>query len=67
MMEKQTSISVPAQAIFAFSTAAAVTAAAVAVTLQFSLRRKQAAQPQDILMRCKESIKSIEREIEGLG
>jgi hypothetical protein len=55
------------QVIIAFSTAAAITAAAVAVSLQFALRRRDSAGPQDILERCKQSIKSLEREIEALN
>lgn len=55
------------QAIIAFSTAAAIAAAAVAVTVQITLRRRQAQIPQNILERCKQSIKSIERELESLS
>jgi hypothetical protein len=53
--------------IIAFSTAAAITAAAVAVSLQFALRRRESNGPQEILERCKLSIKSIEKELEGLA
>jgi hypothetical protein len=66
-MERPTQNVIQPQVIIAFSTAAAITAAAVAVSLQLALRRREAAGPQDILERCKQSIKSIERELEGLS
>jgi hypothetical protein len=66
-MERTNTAIIQPQTIIAFSTAAAVTAAAVAVTLQLSLRRKQAAEPLDILERCKQSIRNIERDIEGIA
>jgi hypothetical protein len=66
-MERSAQTVLQPQVIIAFSTAAAIAAAAVAVTLQLSLRRKQSAGPKDILERCKQSIKSLEREIEALN
>jgi hypothetical protein len=66
-MARSSNVAIQPQVIIAFSTAAAVAAAAVAVTLQLALRRKHAAEPQDLLERCKQSIKNLEREIEGLA
>jgi hypothetical protein len=66
-MERSGTSAIAPQVIIAFSTAAAITAAAVAVSLQLALRRRETAGPQDILERCKQSIKSLEREIEALN
>ncbi len=66
-MERSGHLQVQPQVIIAFSTAAAITAAAVAVSLQLALRRRVASGPQDILERCKQSIKNIEKDLEGLS
>ena len=66
-MERSGQATIQPQVIIAFSTAAAIAAAAVAVSLQLALRRRETAGPQDILERCKQSIKSLEREIEALN
>ena len=54
------------QYLIFFSTAAAVSAAIVAITAQSYLKRRAATVPDDLLARCQHAIETIERDLQSL-
>jgi hypothetical protein len=66
MDQPKNSATLNPQYLIFFSTAAAISAAVVAIAAQTYLKKRAASVPEDLLARCQQAIKNIEQELESL-